>query len=125
MNQARPFSLKEHCLKKYLRVYECKTSCNDISSYFFYNNTSLRRLFKNLIKELSSIKFQICMHCVFIKIETQHNAYFCSKTDCITSNAIVGEKLSKAQEEIEILSDLFTQRCSGLSLSHIKVLKYV
>ena len=119
MSSIRPFVLKEHCFKKFLRLYVLKPSCGDLNIFFLNNKSSFSRLFSNILKELIAIKFQICLHVLFLKNHLSQVFYICSKCKELTSSKFIDREIARAQSDLEIIIDLFTERGSGWTLSKI------
>ena len=96
-----------------------KQSCGDLNIFFLNNKSSFSRLFANILKELIAIKFQICLHVLFLKNHLSQVFYICSKCKELTSSKFIDREIARAQSELEIIIDLITERGSGWTLSKI------
>ena len=123
MKNIRPFLLVQHAFRRFLRVYVLKTRSHDITALFINNHSTIKRLIKALLNELTSIKLQLCCHVIFVKINLSQKAYFCSEVKEISSESLIDGVIESCQNDIDLLSDVYTARGSGWILSSIDLLE--
>ena len=122
------FTLHKKAYRNILGIYNKIGVWPSLENLFASEASEVTRLLNELLKELGSIKFQICVHLRFIKQKADGDVdsteiYKISMMEPLTHSYHTSSILKKAVNNLELVIDQFTQRGSGWVLHSIKLIE--
>ena len=122
------FNLHKKAYKNILGIYNKVGVWPSLENLFASENSEIIKLLTGLLKELGSIKMQICIQLRFIKqkpndIVDSTEIYKISMMESVTHSSHLEAIIKKAENHLELVIDQFTQRGSGWVLQSIKLLE--
>ena len=122
------FNLHKKAYRNILAIFNKTGVWSSLDSLFATESDEIKKLLNGLLKELGSIKMQICVHLSFIKQKAngEHDKteiYKISMMEPLTHASHFDAILKKNQNHLELVVDQFTQRGSGWVLQSIKLIE--
>ena len=122
------FNLHKKAYRNILAIYNKIGIWQSLDGLFASETDEVTKLLHGLLRELGSIKMQICVHLRFIKQKANGEMdsteiYKVSMMEPLTHSSHIDSIVKKSKNHLELVIDQFTQRGSGWVLQSIKLIE--